>query len=242
MKMENWYNKSRVEELSEGYIRENSDKVIWDYICSNQKLSEGFIREFKDKVDWEYISISQKLSEEFIRENSNKVNWGCISKYQKLSEGFIVEFSDKVNWGCISKYQKLSEEFIKEYNLEIPETNWLYKDKEYKRKYIKENTRYEIIGDKVIAYKSCRSDGYSCYNFQYLYEVGGEYESQADYNIDEEDSFGISAWTKRGALGYYNCGKLFKVEIDLEDIAAIVQIGNKIRASKIKILKEEIKC
>jgi hypothetical protein len=31
---------------------------------------------------------------------------------------------------------------------------------------------------------------------------------------------------------------LFKVEIDLEDIAAVVYEGNKIRASKIKILEE----
>jgi hypothetical protein len=240
--MENWYNKSRVEVLSEGFIRENADKVIWEYICSNQKLSEEFIREFFNRVDWEYISISQKLSEGFIREFSNKVDWECIAEYQKLSEGFIRENSNKLNFGYIAKYQKLSLEFIKEYNLEIPETNWLYKDKEYKREYIIKNTSYEINGDKVIAYKTCRADGYSCYNFQYLYRVGGEYESHANYNIDEEDSFGISAWTKRSALGYYNCGKLFKVEIDLEDIAAIVQIGNKIRASRIKILEEEIKC
>ena len=260
-KKENWVEISRTPGLSEEFIRENSDKLYWgcisqyqklseefikefsdklDWFCisSSQKLSEGFIKEFSDKLDWYNISIYQKLSEEFIREFSDKVNWECISIYQKLSEEFIRENLDKVKWGCISKYQKLSEEFIKEYNLEISNTCWLYKDKEYKREYIKKNTEYEIIGDKVIAYKSCRSDGYSCYNFQYHYDVGKEYECHADYNINNDNSFGLSAWTKEQALDYNSTGKLFKVEIDLEDIAAIVHKGNKIRASKIKILEE----
>ena len=239
----NWHVISQYQKLSEGFIRENSGKVIWYYISSYQKLSEGFIREFSNKVDWGCISIDQKLSEEFIREFSDKIIWEYISKYQKLSEGFIREFSNKVNWYYISGYQKLSPEFIKEYNLTeynltIPETCWLYKDKEFKREYIKKNTSYEIVGDKVIAYKSCRGDGYSRFNFQYHYEVGGEYEAHANYNIDEENSFGISAWTKDRALSYYNKGKLFKVEIDLEDIAAIAFEEKKIRASRIKILEE----
>ena len=236
--MENWYNKSSTEVLSEEYIRENADDVIWDCISFYQKLSEGFISEFRDKVDWWNISIAQKLSEKFIKEFTDKVFWEYISEYQKLSEEFIRENYDKIYWKLVSRYQKLSPEFIKEYNLEIPETCWLYKDKEFKREYIKKNTEYEIIGNKVIAYKSCRADGYSCYNFQYLYEVGKEYKCHADYNIDEDNGFGLSAWTKEGALEYYSTGKLFKVEIDLEDIAAVVHEGNKIRASKIKILEE----
>jgi hypothetical protein len=223
--------------LSEEFIRENSDKACWICISRFQKLSEEFIRENANKVNWDYISCYQKLSETFIREFFDKVNWEYISIYQKLSEGFIREYSDKIYLNNIVKFQKLSPEFIKEYNLIIPETNWFYKDKEYKREYINKNTEYEIIGDKVIAYKTCRSDGYSKYNFQYYYEVGKEYEAHADYNIDE-NGFGLSAWTKDGALSYCNNGKLFKVEIDLEDIAAIVHEGNKTRASKIKILEE----
>ena len=247
--------------LSEEFIRENSDKVNWEFISYNQKLSEEFIIEFADKVYWNWISGFQKLSEEFITEHHDKVSWLHISGFQKLSEGFISYFSNKVNWSMIlvnqklsedfirknyhnvdlyyvSRFQKVSPEFIKEYNLTIPKNCWLYKDKEFKRNYIKENTEYEIIGDKVIAYKTCLPDGYSRFNFQYLYEVGKEYEAHADYNIDNQDSFGLSAWTKEGALDYYPDGKLFKVEIDLEDIAAIVHDGNKIRASKIKILEE----
>ena len=234
----NWALISRCQKLSEEFIRENSNNVYWYNISKHQKLSEGFIRENSDKVNWFYISIFQKLSEEFIKKFSDILNWDLILKYQKLSESFIRENSDKTNLEYIAQYQKLSPEFIKEYNLEIPETCWLYKDKEFKREYIKKHTEYEIIGDKVIAYKACGSDGYSCFNFQYYYEVGGEYECHANYNIDEENSFGLSAWTKEGALKYYDQGKLFKVEIDLEDIAAIVHNGNKIRASKIKILEE----
>jgi hypothetical protein len=235
-----WDYISEYQKLSEEFIRKNSENLYWWPISSRQKLSENFIREFQYKVHWQLISIYQKLSEEFIREFSDKVHWAFILQIQKLSEEFIREFSDEVHWcnDSIETYQKLSPEFIQEWNLYIPETCWLYKDKEYKRKYIKENTGYEIIGDKVIAYKSCRADGYSKYNFQYLYEVGKEYESNADYNIDIENSFGLSAWTKDGALSYYREGKLFKVEIALEDLAAIVHEGKKIRASKIKIIEE----
>ena len=113
----------------------------------------------------------------------------------------------------------------------------MYKDIEWKRKYIQDNTEYEIIGNKVIAYKSCRSSGYSTFNFQYYYEVGNEYESHADYNSNKENSFGLSAWTKEKAIEYHK-GKLFKVEIELEDIACIVHGGSKIRASKLRIIEE----
>jgi hypothetical protein len=234
----NWSYASYYQRFSEDFIREFTDRVCWYHISEFQKLSEGFIKEFSDKICWSDISYAQKLSEEFIRENSDRLHWGFISQYQKLSEGFIREFINKINIYNISCYQKLSPEFIKEYNLDIPETCWLYKDKEYKRKYIKEHTSYEIIGDKVIAYKACRSDGYSCYNFQYHYEVGKEYEAHADYNIIEDDSFGLSAWTKERSLDHHSTGKLFKVEIDLEDIAVIICGRNKIRASKIKIVEE----
>jgi hypothetical protein len=233
-----WFLIARYQKLSEEFIRKNIDKLKLDRISKFQKLSEEFIRDNSEKIDWYNISISQKLSEKFIKEFSDLVDWMTISAYQKLSEGFIRDNSNKVHWYRIARYQKLSPEFIKEYDLTIPKNCWLYKDKEFKREYIKDNTEYEIIGDKVIAYKSCRSDGYSAYNFQYHYEVGGEYESNANYNIDENNSFGLSAWTKENALSHYPDGKLFKVEIDLEDIAAIVYEGYKIRASKIKILEE----
>jgi hypothetical protein len=238
-----WLCISIYQKLSEEFIIEFKDKVNWYNLSTNQKLSEEFIREFKDKdkVYWRRISSSQKLSEEFIREFKDKVDWECISKYQKLSEDFIREFQDKFSffyfWKNISKYQKLSKEFMKEFNIEEPQDSFMYKDKEWKRNYVLKNTNYEIIDDKIIAYKSCKSDGYSKYNFQYHYEVGKEYECHADFNCKNENSFGLSAWIKEGALEYCS-EKLFKVSIDLEDLACIVHNEKKIRATKIKILEE----
>jgi phosphoribosylanthranilate isomerase len=234
-----WNNISAYQKLSEDFIKEFQDKVNWDNISIYQKLSEDFIKEFQDNINWDYISEFQKLSENFIKEFQDKVNWLYISKYQKLSEEFIREFQDKVNLYYISIYQKLSKEFIKEFNLKISETCWLYKSPEDIEKYIKEYTKYEIINGEVIAYKSCKSNGYSTFNFQYKYEVGKEYESHADCNINYENSFGLSAWTKEKAIEYCN-EKLFKIGIKLEDIAAIVQNNNKIRARKIRIIEEII--
>ena len=227
-----------IQPLSEEFIQKNQYDVNWSKISQFQKLSEEFISEFRDKVNWDYISQFQKLSEEFIREFRDKVNWSNISQCQKLSKEFIREFRDKVNWDYISYSQKLSEEFIREFNLEIPKNNWLYKDREFKLNYLKKIGKYEIIDDYIIAYKSTREDGSSCYNFQYKYEIGNSYESHCDCNIDNENSFGLSAWTKEKALEYYGKGKLFKVKINIDDIGAIVQDDGKIRCFKLEILEE----
>ena len=170
-------------------------------------------------------------------QNPSEINWNYICLNYNLPESFIEKFQDKISLDYISRYQKLSESFIEKHNLTIPESSWMYNDKEWKRKYIQENTKYEIVNDKVIAYKSCRSNGYSRYNFQYHYSVGNTYESNADYNSNEENSFGLSAWTKEGALEYCK-EKLFKVEIDIDDVACVVHNGSKIRATKIRIVKE----
>ena len=238
-----WYLISERQKLSEDFIREFHDKVHWGNISEYQKLSEDFIRKNQDKVSWYYISSHQKLSEDFIREFQDKVNWTYISKYQKLSEDFIREFKDEVRWDLISKYQKLSNKFrkefnLKEFNLKIPKTCWLYKMPNSKEKYIRKDTDYKIKNEMVIAYKAVRSDGYSVYNFQYHYEIGEEYESHCDCNINNNNSFGLSAWTLEGANNYYNRGRIFKVGIPIEDLGAVVHGGNKLRASRIRILDE----
>ena len=174
-----------------------------------------------------------------ISKHSDKVNWYYISKYQKLSEKFIEKHSDKVDWTYISKYQKFSKKFIEKHNLAIPETCWLYKTKEEKLEYIRDNTNYEVIDNQyIIAYKSTKIDGSSVFNFRYNYQVGKTYESHCDCNIDNKNSFGLSAWTKEKALEYYNIGKLFKVKIDIEDIGCFVQEDGKIRCWKLTILEE----
>jgi len=234
-----WTYISHHQKLSEKFIEKHSDKVYWTDISIHQNLSEKFIEKHSDKVEWIYISIHQKLSEQFIEKHSDKVYWDFISQYQKLSEKFIEKHSDKVYWYLISKYQKLSEKFIEKHNLTIQETCWLYKTKEEKLEYIRDNTNYEVIGNQyIIAYKSTRIDGTSLFNFQYNYQVGNIYESHCDCNIDNENSFGLSAWTKEKAIDYYSKGKLFKVKIDIEDIGCFVKNNNKIRCWKLTILEE----
>jgi hypothetical protein len=230
---------SQYQKLSEEFIKEFQDKVNWESVSIYQKLSEEFIKEFQDKVNWESVSIYQKLSEEFIKEFQDKVDWYFVSANQKLSEEFIKEFQDKVNWESVSRYQRLSVRFRRKFNLQKPKNNWLYSTVKTKLQYIKKHTNYEIIDNEyIIAYKSVRSDGYSLYNFQYFYEVGKEYEAHCDCNLETDDSFGLSAWTKEKALEYHSRGKLLKVKIFIKDIEAIVQNYGKIRCRKLKVLEE----
>ncbi len=124
--------------------------------------------------------------------------------------------------------------------LSKPENNWLYATAEEKKQVIKDCGKYEINGDYVIAYKITRKDGISCYNFNYVYEVGKVYESHCDCNLDEENSFGLSAWTnwtKEDALQYYSDRELYKVIIHIDDIGALVKDGNKLRCFKLEVIE-----
>jgi hypothetical protein len=236
----NWACISYNQKLSEDFIREFQDKVDWSWISCNQILSEDFIREFQDKVDWGWISKYQKLSEDFIREFQDKVYWEWISQHQVLSEDFIREFQNKVNWDEISKYQKLSDEFFEEFQDKLPkpsENNWLYVSNEVKKKAIEDCGLYEMDGDFVIAYKGIRSNNYSKFNFQYKYEIGNVYESHCDCNNEEENSFGLSAWTLKRAKEYCN-EKIIKVKIHISDIGALVHNYHKIRCFKFEVLEE----
>ena len=230
-----WFYISKFQKLSEEFIREFKDEIDWVWISEYQKLSEGFIREFQNKVYWNNISAYQKLSENFIREFRDKVKWYDISVFQKLSESFIREFQNRVNWKWISKYQKLSENFIKEFNLKIDPDNWLYKDKNFKFKKIKETCLYEFLdADHILAYKGIRSDRYSKFNFQYQYLKGETYECHCDCTSNE-NSFGLSAWIEKKAKEH--CNELvIKVKINVADIGRIVHDGGKLRCSKFTVL------
>ena len=231
----NWGYISAYQKLSENFIREFKNEIVWIWISISQNLSEGFIREFQDKVFWWYISIYQKLSENFIREFQDKINWKPVSIYQKLSENFIREFKNEVYWYDISKSQKLSENFIHELNLKIDPDNWLYKDKKFKLEKVKETGLYEFLdSDHILAYKGIRSDRYSKFNFQYQYLKGETYECHCDCT-DDENSFGLSAWTEEKAKEY--CGQLvIKVKINVADIGRIVHDGGKLRCSKFTVI------
>ena len=145
---------------------------------------------------------------------------------------------EDLNKSNISEYQKLSETFRINYNLSIDNDNWLYKSKDFKLDYLKSINIYEIIdNNSIIAYKSVRDDYYSVYNFQYLYEVGKTYEAHCDCS-SEENSFGLSAWTKEEAINYHNRGRLLKVKIMIEDIGRIVHNNHKIRCSRLEVIEE----
>ena len=242
-----WVRISACQKLSEEFIEKFQDKVDWFRISECQKLSEKFIEKFQDNVDWEKISMYQKLSEKFIKKFQDNVDWIRISKYQKLSEEFIEKFQDKVNWYCISKYQKLSQGFIKKsqgfikkYNLKVPENNMFYFTKEQKLNLLNsgEGNPYEMDGEHLIAYKATRHDGFSVFNFQYQYEVGKTYESHADGNMNNENSFGLSAWTKEKAVNYHNSGELYKIKVHLDDVVAIVHEKKKLRCSSIEVIEK----
>jgi hypothetical protein len=245
----NWRTIVFTNKLSEDFIRYYARDINFSDVSTVQQLSESFIREFQDKVNWSSISKYQKLSESFIRKFQDNVEWIYISKYQKLSEDFIKEFKNKVCWFHIFKYQKLSDNFIDEFNAEfhvneyslsLPTKSWLYQSGDYKLSKIKECKLYEIDGDYVIAYKGTQKNHYSVYNFQYQYEVGETYETHADYNLDNENSFGFSAWTEEEAENYCN-ERVVQVKIHKDDLAALVHKGNKIRCQKLTVVKEMIK-
>ena len=224
--------------LSEDFIREFADRVDWDSISICQRLSEDFIREFQDKVNWYWISQCQHLSEDFIREFKDRVNWNLISIYQRLSEDFIREFQDRVDWDWISMFHRLSKEFIEEFKDNIymkgVADSWHYKSVEEKKKAVMDTGLYECHEDYFIAYKGIRADRYSRYNFQYQYMKGETYETWCDCS-DEENSYGFSAWTEKGARDY--CNELIvRVKVRYEDVGRVVHNGGKIRCFKMEIL------
>lgn len=233
-----WGRISRYQHLSENFIREFQYTVNWRVISAYQRLSENFIKEFKDKVDWDNISTYQHLSEDFIREFKDDVSWYRISSCQRLSEEFIREFKDRVYWGCISTYQRLSKEFIEEFKdkiyMDMVGDSWNYKSTEEKKKAVMDTGLYECHDDYFIAYKGVRSDRYSNFNFYYQYLKGHTYETWCDCS-DEENSFGFSAWTEKGAREY--CDELVvRVKVRYEDVGRVVHDGGKIRYFKMEIL------
>ncbi len=219
--------------LCENFIDKYINKVDWFRISMYQKLSEDFINEHVDEVDWDYISIYQKLSEDFIDKHTDKVDWNYISMYQKLSEDFIEKHADKVNWYCISKYQVITPEFADEHNISI-NNNSQRTAAEWK-KMIEETNLYECHEDYFYAYKSIRGDRYSHFNFQYQYLPGESYDCFSDYS-DNENSFGLSAWTEKEAHDYSDKGMVVKLKVNYADVTAIVHDSNKIRCKRITVL------
>lgn len=229
----NWYYISIYQKLSENFIEKHTDKINWSNISAYQKLSEDFIDKYIDKVNWSDISMYQYLSENFINEHADKVNWDYISIYQHLSEDFINEHADKLNWNYISRYQVITPEFADKHNISI-NNNSQRTAAEWK-KMIEETNLYECHEDYFYAYKNIRNDGYSHFNFQYQYLPGETYDCFSDYS-DDENSFGLSAWTETRAHNYNDNGIVVKLKVNYADVTAIVYDSNKIRCKRITVL------
>ena len=219
--------------MSEDFVNEHVDEVNWYYISEYQKLSEDFIDKYIDKVNWGNISMYQKLSEDFINEHVDEVDWYYISEYQKLSEDFINKHTDKIYWNYISKYQVITPEFADKYNINI-NNNSQRTAAEWK-KMIEKTGLYECHEDYFYAYKNIRSDRYSHFNFQYQYLPGETYDCFSDYS-DNENSFGLSAWTEKEAHNYSDHGMVVKLKVNYADVTAIVHNSNKIRCKRITVL------
>ena len=200
----------------------------------NKELGANY--ESLDDVNWYRTTIYQKLSEDFIRKFQYKVDWINISMYQKLSEEFIREFQCKVYLVRISSYQKLSDNFIENFKLTIDKDNWLYKTTKFKKRQIVKCGLYECYEDYFIAYKAIRNDRYSHFNFQYQYLPNETYETHCDCT-GNENSFGLSVWTEKGAKSYNDSGLIVKVKVMYEDVGRLVHNSNKIRCFKIEILE-----
>ena len=207
-----WYKLSLLP-LPEEFIEKYADKVDWIAICAYQKLSEGFIEKYAGEVDWHYVSIYQKLSENFIRKYKNKLNLRVIARHQVISKELAKELG-------------VDDAFLQHNNCLKPASYW--------KEAVKATNLYECLEDYFYAYKGIRSDRYSCRNFQYQYLPGGTYGCFSDYS-DDENSFGLSAWTKEKATNY--CDELvIKVKIYYKDITAVVHDGGKIRCKKMTVL------
>ena len=228
-----WNAISIYQKLSEDFIDKHTNKVYWSAISRYQKLSEDFIDKHTDKVDWNCISRYQKLSEDFIDKHTNKVYWSAISIYQKLSEDFIDKHTDRVYWDYISKYQAITPEFADKHNIKINNNSQRTAD-EWK-KMIEKTGLYKCHEDYFYAYKNIRNDRYSHFNFQYQYLPGEIYDCFSDYS-DDENSFGLSAWTEKEAHDYSDNGMVVKLKVNYTDVTAIIHNSNKIRCKRITVL------
>lgn len=85
-------------ELIEEKGYKDKRSISWSAVCKEEQLSESFLRENSEQLNWKLVSEYQVLSEEFIREFSSRLFWEEVIKHQKLSEGIIEEFADKEKW------------------------------------------------------------------------------------------------------------------------------------------------
>ena len=154
--------------------------------------------------------------------------------------------AERLDWGNISRYQSLSERLIAKFAEHLPkgfrDNNWLYADRAEKLRHIREKAPEFVVqedegGPFIVAWKSTNKGGRSNFNPNIRYEVGGIYEAHCDCLMYQENSFGLSAWTEKGAKEFISNGELYRVKIYVDDIGAMVHDGKKIRCRRQEILE-----
>ena len=95
------------------FINKYKHKLNIPYLSCYQTLSQQFIEENKDNLIWQYIWGKQNISEEFIRKNIDKIDWHYISK-RKLSKTFVKDYMTELNWIEVLLHNNYDNEFIKE--------------------------------------------------------------------------------------------------------------------------------
>jgi len=90
--------KEELNKILKKYRCGNIEYLQWWWVCGHEQLSENFIREFKDKVLWNIISFRQNLSDDFIREFKYKLWLDHLIKEKKISQQFYNELkNEKIN-------------------------------------------------------------------------------------------------------------------------------------------------
>ena len=97
-------------------IRKDPESQNWIYITNSLYgfISEDFIIEFQDYIIWNNIGIDNKLSEDFIIRFKDRLNWRIISQYQNLSKDFIMKYIDYIKIDDLIVNENISPE-IKEF-------------------------------------------------------------------------------------------------------------------------------
>lgn len=72
----------------------------WTEISKQAGLTEDFMREYQEELMWNLLCEYQVLSEDFIEEMEKKVNWDILASYQRVSFPFI----KKHNFHFFRKY------------------------------------------------------------------------------------------------------------------------------------------
>lgn len=225
----NWKKISMSSGLTEDFILQFSNKLVWSLIYKYQKLSMNLIENGPHVIGKiNYITKFQKLTEEFIIKNISDIDINLVWIHQTYSENLLCKLLNMVDWNIVSYTIKITNSKLLPYV--IRNHNWLYLDHELQIKLI--SKYYKIISDEnntkyVECYKSVRSDYSSIYAPHIKYDNIDEfYETVCDFDYNNHISFGFGGWTYTDAKNFAHSKKIknykiLKIHIPIESCCLI---------------------